>query len=44
MTTMLTFSHRYFMLFLLKKHFLIRAKALHSMRKCLTVQGAYHVI
>ena len=40
-SSMLTLSKRSFILLI--KRFLMRAKAPHSMRKCLTVQGVWHV-
>ena len=40
---MLTFSNILLKLFTLKNRFLTRAKVLHSMRMCLTVQGDWHV-
>ena len=43
MSSMLTLSKRSFILFALKKRFLMREKAPHSMRKCLTVHGVWHV-
>ena len=42
MSSMLTFSNRTSILFVLKKLFLIRVKAPYSMRKCLTVQCEWH--
>ena len=42
-SSILTFSNRSLELLTLKNRFLIRAKALHSMRTCLTMQGIWHV-
>ena len=44
MSFMLTFLNSSSILFLLKKLFLMRAKARHSMRRCLTVHGFWRVI
>ena len=41
---MLIFSNRSFILLTLKRRFLIQVKAWHSMWKCLTIQGVWHVI
>ena len=43
MSSILTFSNRSVKLFTLKNHFLITAKALHSIRMCLTVQVVWKV-
>ena len=43
MSSILTFSNRSVKLFTLKNCILIRAKTLHSMRMCLTVQSVWHV-
>ena len=43
MSSILTFSNRSVKLFTLKNRFLITAKALHSIRMCLTVQVAWQV-
>ena len=41
---MLIFSKRSFILFALKRHFLMWVKALHSKQKCLTLQNFWHGI
>ena len=43
MSSILTFSNRSVKLFTLKNRFLITAKALHSIRMCLTVQVVWQV-
>ena len=43
MSSILTFSNRSVKLFTLKNRFLIRAKVLHSIRMCLTVQVVWQV-
>ena len=43
MSSILTFSNRSVELFTLKNRFLITAKALHSIRMCLTVQVVWQV-
>ena len=43
-SSMLTFSYRSFILFALKRYFLIWVKALHSLRKCLTVRSIWDII